>query len=77
MMQHDNHKEFYPQEFVEEDLCVITDYEGPYVFMRWYVEDPDPSAAWYLTELGTSPKNRFVHAGKIYMVSDYCWVGVN
>ena len=77
MMLFDSYKKFYPQEYLIEDLCIVAEYDGPYLCIGWYVEDPDPGADWYLTDLGSSPKSRLELAGKLYVASDYCWIGIN
>ncbi|MBN1427482.1 MAG: hypothetical protein JXB07_03800 [Anaerolineae bacterium] len=77
MMLYDCYKKFCPEEYVVEVLCIVAEYDGPYLCIGWYVEDPDPCVDWYQTDDGSSPKNRLILEGKYYMVSDYCWIGVN
>jgi hypothetical protein len=73
-MHSDYFEKFYPKEYLVEELCVVEDTAGPYLRLRWYVEDPDPGADWYLTEIGSSPKKRLEREGKVYMSSDISWV---
>lgn len=74
LMRFDHYEKFYPKEYLIEDLCVIEDAGGPYVRIGWYVEDPDPDADWYLTDIGSTPKDRLEHEGKLYIATDICWI---
>jgi hypothetical protein len=77
MLRTDHYEKFYPREYLVEELCVIEEISGPYLQIRWFVEDPDPGVDWYLTDVGSSPKIRLEHEGKLYMANSVCWVGIN
>jgi hypothetical protein len=74
IMQPDHYEKFHPKEYLTEELCVVEVTGGPYLQIRWYVEDPDPGADWYMTDIGSSPKDRLEHEGKVYMASDVGWL---
>ena len=76
-MRPDHYEKFYPKEYFVEELHEVVASSGPYLYIKWYVEDPDPDADWYLTEIGSSPKNRSLQRGKLYMVSGYSWIAKN
>ena len=69
-MQSGLYVKLYGKEDAVEELYVVDVTGGPYSYVRWYIEDPNPEADRYPTQLGLYPKVRIEHEGKIYMKTD-------
>lgn len=75
MCRSDHYKAFHPDEFLVEAFGIARELDGPYVFIDWYVEDPDPEADTFMTaEYGLCLKMRIERRGKRYIRYDYAFI---
>ncbi len=75
MWQSDFYKEFHPSEFLVEAFGIVREVGGPYLFIDWYVEDPDPEEDTFMTsENGPCLKMRIDRKGKRYIRCDYAFI---
>ena len=77
MLQSDYHDEFHEDEFLVEETCIVVEGNGPYLHIRWYIEDPQPEAEWYVADYGSLPKSQLHRGGKVYMENNTSWIGMN
>lgn len=75
MWRSDYYQEFHPSEFLVEAFGIVRELSGPYLFIDWYVEDPDPEEDTFMTsEHGSCLKQRIEHHGKRYIRCDYAFI---
>ncbi len=77
MLHSDYFEKFHPKEYLVEEMYVVENTSGPYLELKWCVEDPDPNVDWYLTDDGSLAKNRIERDGKTYIVTDYSKIARN